>query len=1045
MAIISGYEKELMQTGIKRGGQDGLVSPVVIIAFVLAIACLMSLPPLKGIAVSGGCGSGTQVESVKEGMYLFSDVHEMAALKGGRWLAAADAGSQSIKIVDTQENEIVRDVYVECFEPYYLAPSADGQRLFASSPYSSEIAVIDISSDEPSDWMQKECLELYGASGVDTSVLSLSGIGGPIAWGGGRLYFAVPNHLFVLNGTSGEVVSGASPDSGHECRIPVDLEVKEAVEGVEVSGEEGEGAKTGADGTDGANRTGYVFVSCEIEKAVLVYKIDKNANSGAGKLDFVKSITVGDMPQGIFLTNSGKRLYVANSNEKSVTVIDANDLGVISHITDPNIMKSPIAFSQSGDTVWVLDSYLAHVFRIDNKILAVNGVWTGQTGPYPVSIVAIQSDVNDPSPRLYVGGAGDIKVIDTEGDLRIYTKKGDEAEFTMKTDMILFQNEEFELKVRGGRPPFRVEGQGGLVCSEKDGDERLFMCNAPSLEGEFLLTVTEDCEGRDGKSYSMRLKVGGELSISPAEPHLELGGLSEVFYATGGFPPYRWRTETGHLSSGMGRYVVYTPWLTGIDTVTVTDAAGQRVSAKVTVEISGIVISPAVSSLIPEETRRFYALGGSNYTWSAPLGGELNATEGQSVLFTAPMNTGKYDLIVEDALNGESAHAVINVIKDELTITPESAAIEPSQSQLFSVSGGVPPYSWTADQGDLSSTKGDNTVYIAPERAGEVSIKVYDAGGRVASARIKVLRGLYITPVAPVVNIGEKVTLRALGGAGELLWGYTDGELTEKGGKEPQEEGVKGDEAEFSADRSGRFIVWVKEKNDQGEIAQAVVRVVSDALSITPGHAEVMQGEAVTFKVTGGAGPYAWSASHGILSTSSGDFVIWRAPDAIPDGDVMITVEDGTGRQQAARVKVTPQELKETAEDSENGQEMVSDKDMETANPILTEGEYHYGDTLTVNIPNTPQGIAQYVAIGLPDGSVYLFTGKNIAVPFEDNELPMWHGGDTVIDITLGPPFGVSLPAGKYTVYLLQIEAGLDPLTNLDAWRLWIQEFNVII
>ncbi len=117
---------------------------------------------------------------------------------------------------------------------------------------------------------------------------------------------------------------------------------------------------------------------------------------------------------------------------------------------------------------------------------------------------------------------------------------------------------------------------------------------------------------------------------------------------------------------------------------------------------------------------------------------------------------------------------------------------------------------------------------------------------------------------------------------------------------------------------------------------------------------------------------------------------------------------------------------------------------IEIAYPIIERQEYRYGQTLTVKVPQAPQGIAQYVAIGLPDGSVYLFTGKNMAVAFTGGQLPRWQGGELALDIPLGPPFGVSLPMGKYTVYLLRIQTGLDPLMNLDAWRLGSREFYVV-
>ena len=138
------------------------------------------------------------------------------------------------------------------------------------------------------------------------------------------------------------------------------------------------------------------------------------------------------------------------------------------------------------------------------------------------------------------------------------------------------------------------------------------------------------------------------------------------------------------------------------------------------------------------------------------------------------------------------------------------------------------------------------------------------------------------------------------------------------------------------------------------------------------------------------------------------------------------------------------EEAVESSETPENGHDITPEADIETAYPIINAVEYHYGDILTVKIPDAPDGIAQYVAIGLPDGSVYIFTGENMATPFKGNQLLIWQGGDTIVNISLGPPLGPPLPAGKYTVYLLRIQAGLDPIMNLDAWRLGVREFKII-
>ena len=217
-----------------------------------------------------------------------------------------------------------------------------------------------------------------------------------------------------------------------------------------------------------------------------------------------------------------------------------------------------------------------------------------------------------------------------------------------------------------------------------------------------------------------------------------------------------------------------------------------------------------------------------------------------------------------------------------------------------------------------------------------------------------------------------------------------------------------------------------------------------------------------------------------VINLTRGDDGIWSGSFKGFEADneeyyITFTAEDQNGfvSQSKSVITLVPRAKKEldagqmegsedASEDSGNGSEVgrkgtaesepeeavsevTAEMDIETAYPILTADEYHYGDTLAVMVLDAPQGIDQYVAIGLPDGSIYLFTYKNIAAPFASGgQLPMWHGGYIVLDIPLGSVLGPPLPAGRYTVYLIRIQAGLDPLINYDALRFWVREFNIV-
>jgi hypothetical protein len=107
---------------------------------------------------------------------------------------------------------------------------------------------------------------------------------------------------------------------------------------------------------------------------------------------------------------------------------------------------------------------------------------------------------------------------------------------------------------------------------------------------------------------------------------------------------------------------------------------------------------------------------------------------------------------------------------------------------------------------------------------------------------------------------------------------------------------------------------------------------------------------------------------------------------------------------------------------------------------VANKSTYHNGDKLEVTLPALPAEQNQHAAITLPDGTLFLLTEKNIAHPFDGNNLLPWTGNDMAIELPIDP----GLPRGEYTLYLLRVPVGIEqPLTQPEQWILGVSTFLV--
>jgi membrane carboxypeptidase/penicillin-binding protein PbpC len=318
-----------------------------------------------------------------------------------------------------------------------------------------------------------------------------------------------------------------------------------------------------------------------------------------------------------------------------------------------------------------------------------------------------------------------------EQTITVTDKKGNKVEVPVKvinelvcsphlTTMILGDKSPITFRAMGGAEPYRWEVESGAI--DPEGAEVSYQ--PPAQEGEFNVI----CKDAQDKSVSPLVRVVKGLNISPAEKSLAIGESANL-QISGGQAPFTWVAECGDLTSTSGTLVGYTaPQRNGLCEVTVTDALSQAAKTRIQV-IGNLIITPIKTVAAIGETVKISAARGTDpYTWSDGKIGRI---------WTGKFNqVSRHEVIVTDAA-GDTGLAIVDVIPNNLGLTPELAFLSRNEIQNITVSGGTSPYAWNAEAGTLSSTKGTRVAYIAPDQPGSYNITVRD--GRDVQGKVKVI------------------------------------------------------------------------------------------------------------------------------------------------------------------------------------------------------------------------------------------------------------------------------------------------------------------
>jgi len=276
----------------------------------------------------------------------------------------------------------------------------------------------------------------------------------------------------------------------------------------------------------------------------------------------------------------------------------------------------------------------------------------------------------------------------------------------------------------GGAPPYQWTAPQGLPSGLALDAATGVLSGKPTASGLFSqisIQVTDSAQHGATAVFSLTINPA-PLTITTVPPLFTgiVGTLYvQTFSASGGVTPYRWSIlsgSTGDLKLDANSGALQgTPLTAGTlsFTIQVTDNAGTQVSHAFTVTINPPTLSITTSTALPSGgvgvsySQTFAATGGTPpYTWSVTQGSVpgLSLSSSQATLSGTPTTAGTFPFTLQVADSaGLTATRTFSLViaPAALTITSNTqlpdAGLGSPYSYHLAASGGVPPYTWSAN------------------------------------------------------------------------------------------------------------------------------------------------------------------------------------------------------------------------------------------------------------------------------------------------------------------------------------------------------------
>lgn len=336
---------------------------------------------------------------------------------------------------------------------------------------------------------------------------------------------------------------------------------------------------------------------------------------------------------------------VINPTSGFYTAPSASGLDVIT-VTD--------AFGNTASSTIVVNPALQ--ISPSTKTLAVNNSFTfsaiGGVGSY--TYTALSGTINSvtgfyTAPAL--SGADTITVTDLLGNTSSSSVTVNSALQISPSEKTLATNNNLIFTASGGVPPYNYSKDVGSINPSTGA------YTAPSSSGSSTVTVTDSL----GNTSLAVVTINPALSLSADRTTIAASNSSTLLGA-GGVPPYSYSKDSGpgSIDSGTG---VYTPGVSGVGVLKVTDSLGNTAITSVTVN-AVLQISPGSLTITTGESKVFSAAGGvSPYVFTLISG--TGSLAGPS--YTAPASVGSAMIRVTDSLGNISDCSI--TIEDWILLT----------------------------------------------------------------------------------------------------------------------------------------------------------------------------------------------------------------------------------------------------------------------------------------------------------------------------------------------------------------------------------------
>jgi len=537
---------------------------------------------------------------------------------------------------------------------------------------------------------------------------------------------------------------------------------------------------------------------------------------------------------------------------------------------------------------------------------------TGGNGDYTwnATIGSVSPNAGNPTTYTCPGevGAAEVTVGDTAGSSAVAKIECSSVKVSPKITPAIAAveiNGTVVLEVTGGNPPYTSWTATLGSVSPNEGAQVTY--TAPGDPGSVDTVTVMDSNGTIASTKVNVESNGLPLAVTPAVASVEINGTVSLTVIGGNGAPYTWSTSAGSVDIIEGKQTKLTvPGDVGSVTVTVQDNSGNVANATIEVVLVVVepVITPAQMQLGVNETVDLTVAGGKGpYTWTATVG-----TVSSAGSYTAPASPGEAIVTVKDTGTALTATAKIVVGICDLAVTPSITAVDINQTRDFTVTCGDGNYTWKAERGTLSSTKGATVTYTAPELAGEVdNVTISDDSGNSVNAEVRVLIGEpLMTPAKVHLTAGavQNFTVQNLVGS-EAKWSASGGNITPAG--------------VYTAPASqGSYTITAIDYTSGGQ-ATATVIVGAKGPTLTPSEATVSVGNSISFTASQGEEPYIWRVlGEGSLDSNTGNTVRFTAESTA--GEVGLVVSDNQGRTSEAKIavhgkcQVTPESVMVTSQ-----------------------------------------------------------------------------------------------------------------------------------